>query len=67
MTAYRAIEWKNDHLILLDQRLLPHELVYVTLRDASSVAIAIQNMTIRGAPAIGAAAAYGLALEAVKP
>ncbi len=67
MTPYRAIEWKNDHLILLDQRLLPHETVYLTLRDAASVAEAIQNMTIRGAPAIGAAAAYGLALEAVKP
>ncbi len=66
MTAYRAIEWKNDRLILLDQRLLPHELVYLTLRDAAGVASAIQNMTIRGAPAIGAAAAYGLALEAVK-
>jgi len=67
MTAYRAIEWKNDQLILLDQRLLPHELVYVTLWDATGVARAIQNMIIRGAPAIGAAAAYGLALEAVKP
>lgn len=66
MTAYRAIEWKNDHLILLDQRLLPHELVYVTFNDAVGVATAIKNMTIRGAPAIGAAAAYGLALEAVK-
>jgi len=67
MTPYRAIEWKNDRLILLDQRLLPHQTVYVTLRDAAGVAEAIQNMTIRGAPAIGAAAAYGLALEAVKP
>ena len=67
MPPYHAIEWKNDTLILLDQRLLPHETVYVTLRDVNQVAQAIQNMTIRGAPAIGAAAAYGLALEAVKP
>ena len=67
MSPYRAIEWKNDTLILLDQRLLPHETGYVTLRDVNQVAQAIKDMTIRGAPAIGAAAAYGLALEAVKP
>ena len=67
MPPYRAIEWKNNRLILLDQRLLPHETVYVTLQDVSQVVSAIQEMTIRGAPAIGAAAAYGLALEAGKP
>ncbi|TDA65335.1 MAG: S-methyl-5-thioribose-1-phosphate isomerase [Chloroflexi bacterium] len=67
MPPYHAIEWKNNSLTLLDQRLLPHETVYVTLQDVSQVVSAIKDMTIRGAPAIGAAAAYGLALEAGKP
>lgn len=67
MPDYRPLEWKNDRLIMLDQRRLPLETVYVTLHSAAEVAEAIHNMTIRGAPAIGVAAAYGLALEAQKP
>lgn len=67
MPNYKAIEWKNNALILLDQRQLPQETVYITLRSAAEVAEAIRNMTIRGAPAIGAAAAFGLALESRRP
>lgn len=61
----KTIEWKNDKVVLLDQRKLPDEEVYVTLDDYLSVAKAIENMTIRGAPAIGVAAAFGVALGAL--
>lgn len=66
MHIYKPIEWKNNALVLLDQRRLPAETVYITLHTASEVAESIRNMTVRGAPAIGVAAAYGLALEAQK-
>ncbi len=61
----RTIEWKNDRVVMLDQRLLPHQEVYVVCRDYQQVAEAIRNMTIRGAPAIGVAAAMGVALGAL--
>lgn len=67
MPQYHALEWKNSTLILLDQRLLPLETVYITLNTAAETAEAIRSMIIRGAPAIGVAAAYGLALEAKRP
>lgn len=67
MPPYQAIEWKNGTLVLLDQRKLPNQTIYVTLHTAEETAEAIRNMTIRGAPAIGVAAAYGLALEAQRP
>lgn len=51
---------------MIDQRRLPGELKYVTCRTSSQVAEAIRNMTIRGAPAIGVAAAFGLALTAAR-
>lgn len=51
---------------LLDQRRLPNEVRYIDCRDASAVAEAIRNMAIRGAPAIGVAAAMGIALAAIK-
>lgn len=47
---------------IIDQRLLPHRLAWVPLQDAEAVATAIRDMWLRGAPLIGAAAAYGLAL-----
>jgi len=65
MTTFRSIEWKNNTLKLLDQRKLPAETNYLELHDPQSVAEAICSMTVRGAPAIGAAAAYGLALAAL--
>jgi len=63
--AVKTIEWKNDRVILLDQRLLPHKEVYRVCRDYGDVANAIRDMTIRGAPAIGVAAAMGVALGAL--
>ena len=64
--AVKTIEWKNDRVILLDQRRLPHREVYRVCRDYGEVAEAIRDMTIRGAPAIGVAAAMGVALGALK-
>jgi methylthioribose-1-phosphate isomerase len=56
------IRWKGDRLELLDQRLLPDQAVYVTCRTAAEVATAIRDMVVRGAPAIGCAAAFGVVL-----
>ena len=64
--AVKTIEWKNDRVILLDQRLLPHKEVYRVCRDYNQVAEAIRSMAIRGAPAIGVAAAMGVALGVLK-
>jgi methylthioribose-1-phosphate isomerase len=64
--AVKTIEWKNDRVIMLDQRLLPHREVYRVCRDYNQVASAIREMVIRGAPAIGVAAAMGVALGALR-
>jgi len=60
--AVQALIWAHDHLRLLDQRLLPAEEVYLECRTAAQAAAAIHDMVVRGAPAIGIAAAYGLVL-----
>lgn len=57
-----TITWDNDRVILIDQRLLPAEEIYLECLDYIQVAEAIEEMAIRGAPAIGVAAAYGVAL-----
>jgi len=57
-----TIEWKGDSVVMIDQRKLPSVELYVTCRTASEVAKAIKTMVIRGAPAIGVAAAMGIAL-----
>ena len=57
-----TIEWKDDTIVMIDQRKLPATEVYVTCRTAPEVAKAIKTMVIRGAPAIGVAAAMGIAL-----
>ena len=57
-----TIEWKDDAVVMIDQRKLPVSEVYVTCRTAKDVAKAITTMVIRGAPAIGVAAAMGIAL-----
>lgn len=62
----QPIVWQDDSLQLLDQRVLPHQETYLTYRDAFEVAEAITQMVVRGAPAIGIAAAYGAALSAQK-
>jgi methylthioribose-1-phosphate isomerase len=61
----RTIEWDSGSVRMIDQRQLPHEYVEVEFTDYRDVARAIKEMYIRGAPAIGAAAAFGVALAAV--
>ena len=63
---FKTIEWKGDAIRILDQRRLPGVIRYLDCKDASSMAKAIRNMAIRGAPAIGVAAAMGIALAAKK-
>jgi methylthioribose-1-phosphate isomerase len=58
-----ALRWTGDALEVLDQRLLPDQIRYLTCRNAKEVADAIRDMAVRGAPAIGCAAAFGIALE----
>jgi len=58
----RALYWDGDHLKMLDQRLLPQQEVWLELRIWENVRDAIRDMAVRGAPAIGVAAAYGMAL-----
>ncbi len=60
----QAIEWLGDRVRLLDQTRLPGEEAYLDLKSYREVAAAIKEMRVRGAPAIGVAAAYGLALAA---
>src|SRR5207249_3443208 len=60
----KTIEWTNEGVSMLDQRLLPNEEKYLTLRSYEEVADAIKKMVVRGAPAIGISAAMGLALGA---
>jgi len=62
---FKTIEWKNDKVILIDQRKLPLEEVYVEYSDYKSLAEAIKLMVVRGAPAIGIAAGMGVALGAL--
>jgi methylthioribose-1-phosphate isomerase len=57
-----TIVWTDAGVVMIDQRLLPRKEVFVTCRTYQQVAEAIRNMTIRGAPAIGVAAAMGVAL-----
>ena len=62
--SFRTIEWRDDTVIMIDQTRLPGEEIYNTYTDYQGVAEAIQGMIIRGAPAIGVAAAMGVALGA---
>jgi methylthioribose-1-phosphate isomerase len=57
-----AIEWKKNRVVMIDQRKLPLKEIYLEYRRYDQVARAIETMVIRGAPAIGVAAAYGVAL-----
>src|SRR5919202_5079592 len=59
-----TVEWAGDGVRLIDQTRLPEAESYVVCRTAAEVAEAIRTMVVRGAPAIGAAAAYGVALAA---
>lgn len=61
----KSMQWEKGKLLILDQTLLPREKQYITCTTPEEVAQAICAMKVRGAPAIGVAAAYGLALKAV--
>ncbi len=65
-SSYSAVELlpDNDSVVMLDQRLLPNEVIYRRLRTLDEMALAIKDMWVRGAPAIGIAAAYGMVLAA---
>src|ERR1039458_3400296 len=62
-----TIQWTDGGVVMIDQTRLPLEEVYVTCRTYQEVAAAIREMVIRGAPAIGVAAAMGVALGALHP
>lgn len=59
-----SVEWKDTYIRLLDQQKLPHDTVYLDLKSIDDVHDAIVTLKVRGAPAIGITAAYGLALAA---
>ena len=64
-TSFSSVQWlgeTNGHLRLLDQTVLPSQVCYVDCHDVESVWEAIRGLRVRGAPAIGIAAAYGLLL-----
>ena len=61
-----TVRWEDESVVMIDQRRLPAEEVYLRCRSAGEVARAIRDMAIRGAPAIGVAAALGLALAVTK-
>ncbi|MEN4006520.1 MAG: S-methyl-5-thioribose-1-phosphate isomerase [Methanobacteriaceae archaeon] len=58
----KTMYWENNHLFLLDQTKLPDEITYFECKDYKDVIHAIKTMKVRGAPAIGVAAAFGMAL-----
>ncbi len=59
---FPTVAWRDDAVVLLDQTRLPGELVWRTCREVPELCAAIRELAVRGAPAIGIAAAYGLAL-----
>jgi methylthioribose-1-phosphate isomerase len=65
MSDLMPLEWRENRLIILDQTRLPHEEVYLETTQYQEVAAAIRRLAVRGAPAIGVAAAYGVALGAL--
>lgn len=66
MRAVEPIRWTPEGIVMLDQRRLPGEVIYHTYTDYAGVADAIREMVIRGAPAIGVAAAMGVAVGVEK-
>ena len=60
----RTIEWRGDHAVLIDQTQLPHEIVWLDVRDVDTMIDAIRRLAIRGAPAIGVAGGFAVALAA---
>jgi len=66
MPTFHTLRWRDSMLEMLDQRVLPERCVYLAFDSAQTVADGIRSMVVRGAPAIGCAAAYGIALEALR-
>ncbi len=66
LTDFTPLEWRGDSLRILDQRKLPADEVWIETSDYRAVVMAIRNMSVRGAPAIGIAGGYGLALAAME-
>ncbi len=64
LSELRTVEWVNGRVRMIDQTMIPYKFAYVSLNDYRQVAKSIRNMVVRGAPAIGVAAAMGLALAA---
>ncbi len=63
---FKTIEWKKSGVVMIDQTLLPTRVVYRTYKSYEAVAVAIEDLVVRGAPAIGVAAAMGVAIGALK-
>ena len=66
MAGFDTLRWRDGRLEMLDQRALPLSVNYLAYESAAEVAAGIRDMVVRGAPAIGVAAAYGVALEAAR-
>jgi methylthioribose-1-phosphate isomerase len=64
MSELRTVEWRNGHVRMIDQTQIPNRFVYVNLKNYREISKAIRTMVVRGAPAIGVAAAMGMALAA---
>jgi methylthioribose-1-phosphate isomerase len=64
--SVETLRWCDGHLEMIDQRVLPAQFSYLRYDSAEAVAQGIRDMVVRGAPAIGCAAAYGVALEAMR-
>ena len=64
MEKIKPLIWDGESLLLLDQRLLPHKEVYVRCHSAEEAGKAIRDMVVRGAPAIGVAAAFAMVMAA---
>lgn len=65
-STVETLRWRNNRIEMIDQRILPGRIEYPGYDSAAGVADAIRSMVIRGAPAIGCAAAYGVAVEALR-
>lgn len=62
----RTVDWVNEQIVIIDQTALPHQFVHLTLTNTAEVIDAIQRLAVRGAPAIGATGALGVAMLAVQ-
>lgn len=65
-STVETMRWRDSRLEMIDQRVLPGEVRFLTFDSAGAVATGIRDMVVRGAPAIGCAAAYGVALESLR-